>query len=198
MKKLIVVLIVMFLVCHVSLAQADSLFGNDHFTANIFINFMLFDKIDGPGDKVLSSILTSTFSLGAGYHWNIVPHIISPGIYGEGGISLLTLLLSNSDDDKNNTTVAHDAANDNYFFGFLGIRLYNQFSFAFIDIQPFFGLNLTGGFSTLSSSSVGFYDFGVLAAFKRFGMEYGCYIPLTEYGRNNTGIMHRVSFGFHI
>ena len=188
MKKLIFILILISQICFFSFAADTGSSIGDNLTANVFMNFMFFEEISDPGASILLSLLTSTFSAGIGYHFNIVPHLFSPGIYGEGGIGLLTLLLSNDNDDISTSS----------FFGFLGIRLYNQFRFGIFDIQPFFGLNMVGGFSNSSSASIGFFDFGVLAAISKFGIEYGCYIPLTENGRHYIGIMHRVSFGFHI
>ena len=188
MKKLIFILIIISQICFFSFAEDTGSSMGDNLTANVFINFMFLEYIKDPGVSILFSLITSTFSFGAGYHFNVIPHLFSPGIYGEGGIGLLTLLVSNDDAEFSNAP----------FFGFLGIRLYNQFRFGIIDIQPFFGLNFVGGFSNSAGAFVGFYDFGVLAAVSKFGIEYGCYIPLTESGRHYIGTMHRISFGFHM
>ena len=189
MKRVILVLLI-FLVIGGSLAFASNttddtdtsdipfipgIFAYDsNWTGNFFLSFFSFPGLN-PGETILSAILTSCLSIGLGYHLNIIPDILSPGIYGDVHLSWLMLLFNNDEDDYNE---------DGFSFVQLGIRVYNNMRFGMINIQPFAGL--TAMF--IGNHTIGVITLGFVLAFGNYGFEYS-YIQHTN--------IHRVSFGIH-
>jgi len=157
---------------------------NDNLTANLGVSF-LYPILGGNniGDNILASLLFTSLSAGVGYHFNILKNIIAPGIYGDMHLGFLTLLFNNE--------YAEVAETDDFVFVQTGIRLYNQFRFGYIDIQPFYGFN----FLFAGPNFLGFYKFGALFAYKKVGIEYSCHVPFHGNIEHN---LHRVAFVIHM
>jgi hypothetical protein len=170
----------------------NSSFANDesNITNNFGVSFLFpLNRNENIGNNILGSLLLSSVSGGLGYHLNIVQGIFSPGIYGDVHVSLLSLLtlFSSRDEDKENS---EDYGKRGFLFIQVGIRLYNQFKFGLFDIQPFIGLNL------LLSDELGFLKaFGVLLAYKNFGIEYSL---LFDHRNSIANSIHRIVFVYHI
>jgi hypothetical protein len=172
---------------------------NDNLTLNLLYNITVFEDIDDPGASALTSLLTSSISAGIGYHLNVIPNIFSPGIYIEGGLSIINLIfllskISENDRDTNNNKASTEYNYDKRInaFGFLGIRLYNQFRFHLIDIQPFIGFSAFAFIIDNATTGVVCIKFGVLFAYKNFCIEYGYHIPY-----NSIKPIHRIGIGLH-
>ena len=165
---------------------------DDNNDSNLSLNggiSFFFESEASTGGKILEALLFSSLTAGIGYHFNIIPHILSPGIYGDIHVSLLSLLFNNSDDEDVN-----EIRDNGFSFYQIGIRLYNQFRFGPFDIQPFFGLNLMAG----STNSTFLKAFGILIAFKNFGLEYSYQLPLLK-GRNKlVNNLHRFAILYHL
>ena len=157
---------------------------NDNFTANIGFGTMFpVDSDANVGENILGSIILSTISAGIGYHLNIVKNIFSPGIYADLHIGLLSLLYYDSDFTKEDQ--------NGFFFFQTGIRLYNQFRLRFVDIQPFFGLNLIFGFE----DGMGLFKYGILVSYKNFGIEYSYQFESFDYKGYD---INRIVFVYHM
>jgi hypothetical protein len=174
----------------------------DNVTLNILYNINVFENIKNPGKSVLTSLLTSSISAGIGYHLNIIPYVLSPGIYIEGGLSVINIIyiLSKMSDNDTEKNYNHEISKDEYSkkddgiyaYGFLGIRLYNQFGFRLIDIQPFIGFSAFLFTIDSVTTGIGCLNFGILFAYKMFCIEYGYHIPY-----NNLKPIHRIGIGLH-
>ena len=175
MKKLIIVCIMLSL-----LGGLLSASESDYLTANVLITMLIPETEAKDSDKIVLAVLTLSFSGGLGVHFPVIPGIIAPGIYGDFGVSLISLL---SNDDRP-------------FFGWIGGRLYNQFSFGPIDVQPFCGLNLTGGFHHNDSWHINMKSIGLLFAINKFCVEYS-YQSLIKRGFFESEGLHRLSVGYH-
>ena len=185
MKKIIILFILVFQLTWISYASGD---GDSNISLNGGLSFF-FESEATPGGKVLEAVLFSSLTAGIGYHFNIIPHIFSPGIYGDIHISLLSLLSGNSDDSD-----VSEIRDKGFSFFQLGIRIYNQFRFGNFDIQPFAGLNLMGG----NNNSTGLKLFGILIAYKNFGIEYSYQLPLLNGKHKLVNDLHRISFLYHL
>jgi len=179
-----VLFLLIFLLNHLSFAAEE----NDNLTANAGMStFILTDTTVGAA--ILGSILLSYFTGGIGYHFNIVHNILAPGIYGDLHIGLLSFLSNNNE----------DYYEDNSFLLYQGgLRLYNQFRFGLIDIQPFFGLNLMGSIAGDASEERGLKLWGILMAYKNFGFEYSYQVPLKGPMINKKDAMQRIAFLYHL
>jgi len=176
-------------------AQEEENYENpiiNNLTLNMLYNFFIFENINNPGESVLTSLKTSSVSLGIGYHLNFIPNILSPGLYAEVGISAISLLWLLSEMQENNEEFDYDMKISS--FGFFGIRLYNQFRINYIDIQPFIGLNIFGFIKKSETTGVGCINFGLLFAYKFFCVEYSYYIPQNSDLRP----IHRIGIGGHL
>ncbi|MDR0320186.1 MAG: hypothetical protein LBI28_01650 [Treponema sp.] len=198
MKRIVLLIILISQLHYLSFATDDNnyLFFNleENYSGNLSINLHFLTMLEeNPGVLLLGALLTSTFSVGGGWHLNIIPHFLSPGIYAECGLSLLSLLTAEGNNDGANND-AKKINEEPLFFGSIGIRLYNQFRYNIFIIQPFAGFNFTGGFSS-SDSIGGLYNaFGILLAIDEISLEYSYNIPLLN---NNMGTVHRFSLGLH-
>ena len=200
MKKLIIfVFVFVFLffsnkLCTFAL-DFDYMEGHENITGNVGLSFLFpIDANSSVGVNILGSLLLSSVSFGFGYHWNIIPHIFSPGIGGDFHISLLNLLFQNDRDDD--FYKDKEKENDFYFFQ-LGIRIYNKFWFGEFDIQPFFGLNLIlleGDCNPTGLRKV----LGILMAYEEIGLEYSYQWPLFDKMNNGNYAIHRIVFVYHM
>jgi hypothetical protein len=174
----------------------------DNMTFNLLYNFTVFEDISNPGESILTSLLTSSISVGTGYHLNVIPNILSPGIYVEGGLSAINLIYilskmsenENENNYNNKISTEDDSKYDTKIsaFGFIGIRLYNQFRFNLIDIQPFVGFSTFIFVIDSEVTGAGCFKFGILFAYNNFCIEYGYHIPY-----NKLKPIHRIGIGFH-
>jgi len=215
MKKTLFVFIILFQMCYVSFAfslfgenyysahngdTASSSFGNN-ITTNVGIGF-LFPVIDNTRENLEVNVLGSLFlfsaGCGIGGHINILRNVISPGIYADVHVSVLSLLfLFLNDIDKD----GHLGKNKDqkYYFGLwqFGIRLYNNFSFGLLDIQPFFGLNaFVAGVGDIKTN--GLKTFGILISINNYGIEYSYQLPLRDRIYITDHVIHRIVFIRHI
>jgi hypothetical protein len=201
MKKLLITFILISKICYISLALPSLLEEeHDNLTGNIGISFLHpVDKNLTGSDKFLSSFLLSSFSVGFGYHLNIVENIFSPGIYGDLHLNILPTLfllsgLIPKDDIKDIENYEKVNGTDPFVVLQTGIRIYNQFRFNLFDFQPFVGINLISG-------SIDFMVLrmcGILIAYKYFGIEYSYQQPISNHINNHNGSIHRIVFTFHI
>jgi len=122
------------------------------------------------GEKILGSVLLSSFSFGMGFQDNIVENIFSPGIYGDFHFG-------------------------DYFSQYqTGIRLYNQFRFDNLDLYPFIGLNSMYG--SFAQNLLGMY--GILVGYKRIGLEYSYQPIILNYSDLINKNMYRIIFVIRI
>jgi hypothetical protein len=190
-------LLILFIFSENIYAQEDN-----NLTINILYNITVFEDISNPSESLLTSLLTSSISAGIGYHLNVIPNIISPGIYIEGGLSIFNFFYlfartsENDNSSRNNNEIStnRDNVNDKgiYPFGFLGIRLYNQFRFHLIDIQPFIGFSAFTFIKDYATTGIGCLKLGILFAYNNFCIEYGYHIPYS-----NIKPIHRIGIGLH-
>ena len=207
MKKAFFALILLFQACCVLFAF--SLLDYDDETAsssdnNITINAgigFLFPVIENTMENLRANIGGSLlfFSAGAGIgrHFSIVENIVSPGIYADIHVSVLSLFLLLLNDTDEEGHIRRDK-NQKIYFGIwqFGIRLYNHFGFGPLDIQPFFGLNaLVAGVGNIKTS--GFKTFGILLAINQYGIEFGYQLPLRDRFRNRDNVIYRIIFIKH-
>lgn len=183
MKRLIIAFLLIFLLNYFPFAAE-----NNNLTANIGVSTFIF-KDTTVGTAILGSILFSYFTGGIGYHVNIIQNIFAPGIYGDLHLGVLSFLSNRRE----------DYYEDNSFLLYQGgIRLYNQFRFGLIDIQPFFGLNLLGSTAGKESEEKGLKLWGILAAYKNFGLEYSCQVPFKGPMNNRKNAVYRIAFLLHM
>ncbi len=182
MKRLMILVVLIFQWSYVSFASEN----NDNLTANIGLS-MLFVADAAPAERINEVILFSSLAAGLGYHFNIVPHLIAPGIYGDVHISFGSLL---QDEKKTND---FDSVKERDLFFQAGIRLYNQFRFGQFDMQPFAGINIMAG----KANPIGLKSFGILMAYKNFGLEYGYILPIADDIKNTGAAMHRFAIMYH-
>ena len=185
MKRLIIFFILVFQLTWVSYAGGD---GDSNLSLNGGLS-IFFESEASPGGKVLEAVIFSSLTAGIGYHFNLIPHIFSPGIYGDIHVSLVSLLSGNSNDSD-----VSEIRDKGFSFFQLGIRIYNQFGFGDFDIQPFAGLNLMAG----NNNSMGLKLFGILVAYKSFGIEYSYQLPLLKGKHNLVNDLHRISLLYHL
>lgn len=161
---------------------------NENVTFNVGVGFF-WETAPDTGEKVAEALLLSSLTAGAGYHINLIPNIIAPGLYADFHISFLSFLGDRKDNDE------EIFLNDSTLFFQVGLRLYNQFRFGPIDIQPFAGVNLFAA----PNDSIGLYLFGALVAINNIGIEYSYQQPLRPQKRNKlVEDMHRVCLVLHM
>jgi len=137
-----------------------------------------------PETLVSMGIALLSVSIGFGYHVDVIPNILSPGFYIEGGIDYLSFLISALIGDYIDTVP---------FFGFGGIRIYNLFRHGLVDIRPSFGVTFFGynGYGPLTST------YSLLIAISNYGLEYSYHRPLFDMDKNKLNAVHRLSFVWH-
>lgn len=183
MKRIIVLFgLLCFLSC--SLCALNNFSENDNSVLALGVGFYFpLGKDADAGANILASFLLSTFSFGFGHHFDIIPDIISPGIYADAHVSLLTIVFGREHSIQDSAFVQ------------LGIRFYNQIRLGSFDLQPFAGLHfvLSDGYSS------GAKMFGLLAFHEDFGIEYSLHSPVFDFGRNpfNDNV-HRLMFVFRL
>ena len=169
MKKVIILFFVLLL-----LVMSGNLYALGELTFNTLIQFIYFEELVNKEGIFFGSLIYTSFSIGLGYHFNFVPDILAPGIYGEAGGSFLTMFFSNES--------ARTESNKNYGYGFLilGIRLYNQFRFNSLYARPFTGLRLfheNNKNATKATRTAGCVNLGTQIIYKNFCIEYSLGIP---------------------
>ena len=139
-------------------------------------------------DTVILHPLTFTsLAVGLGGHLRIIPHICAPGLYLDMHLSLLSLLVEwlESNDDK--------TTNNNFpLYIQTGLRLYNQFSFSSVKIQPFYGLNLLGVVAEKNAAH-GYKALGMVMAYRNVGLEYSYQIPILHWFNDSAYAIHRIA-----
>jgi len=139
-----------------------------------------FGTIAGSNDKtlqvlggVLSPLVYSSLSLGVGFQYTIVPHVLAPGIYADVHFNALSwFLVGMFSDWKYNFLLLQP-----------GVRFYNQFQITKnFGIEPFYGFNfmyigipMSGADGDYKKSLVLANAGIVLKLGSSFGIEY-CYI----------------------
>jgi len=120
-----------------------------------------------PFGSTLLALAFSSISLGGGFQYTIVPHLLVPGIYTDLHFNLLSWFI----------VEAFDNWEYNYMLLQPGIRLYNQFQFTkTAGIEPFFGVNYVYiSLSDTFKKSIPLMNVGfVFKLGNMFGIEY-CY-----------------------
>jgi hypothetical protein len=174
----------------------------DNWSFNLLYNFYVFENINSPIEKFKGSLISSSISAGIGKHINVIPNILSPGIYIEGGFSVISLLdyLYHTNEYKKDNYYDNEISTEEEInhitkissFAFVGIRLYNQLSFNLVDIQPFIGFSAFALIKDSLLTGSGCLNFGILFAYDIICIEYGYHIPY-----NNIKPIHRIGIGFH-
>jgi hypothetical protein len=77
---------------------------------------------------VLLAFAFSSVSVGGGVQYTVVPHLLAPGLYLDMQFNLLSWAIMG-------------IAKREFIIFQGGIRLYNQFGFSVISLEPFFGFN---------------------------------------------------------
>jgi hypothetical protein len=133
-----------------------------------------------------------TFGFGIGYHLDIIPDLLLPGVYFDFGLGPFQLLLDMDDDPETGIAIHW------------GGRVFNQFRVADVDIEPFAGITGTYIDYTLDDKIAGYWvKFGVILACEYIGIEYAFLTPLFPPTDKNkiTHIgdlpYHRLAIGFH-
>jgi hypothetical protein len=182
MKKLFIVTVLFFLFCPSLLLASEE--KNNNWTFNlspITMNLLNFD--DKNVSKTVSTSIASSllsFSIGVGYHLNVIPYVFSPGIYVDTGLGYFALFSNTKDDEP-----THGG-------GWAGIRFFNLFKFNSFEMQPFVGLTLYG-FSEMALPTT---TYGILFAYKKIGLEYSFHRPISN--EDKIFYVHRISFFWHI
>ena len=184
-KRFILVFIFIVLLDLNHTAFAAEELGN--FTGNAGLS-IFFEADSSVAEKVLESIILSSLTLGLGGHLNVIPYILAPGIYGDAHISIASLF-DLMDEDKNSSYIREKS-----LFFQVGLRLYNQFRFGPIDIQPFAGLNLMAG----KKDTMGLKALGILVAYKNAGLEYSYQLPIKNAMDDRTNAIHRFALLYHM
>ena len=165
--------------------------GDSNVSLNVGVSTLfLANSKDGELDKAvpLHPITFSSLAVGIGGHLEIIPSLLSPGIYGDLHLSLLSMLVGWLTKDENYETKNSSVP----LFFQTGIRVYNQFSVPSISIQPFVGLNWIGVMSE-NSSAKWFKTFGILASYNKIGIEYSYQTPFFHRLNNTSRAIHRIT-----
>jgi hypothetical protein len=184
MKKWLILFFIIFLL-NVSLSAIE-LMDDDNISTNVGISLLYpVDEDWSVAENIFGSVLFSALHAGLGYHVPILRNIFMPGIYGEINLWLLPLLIQ--------YILNPDSEIEDYDFSILdfGIRAYNLFRIGLFDFQPFIGINISilHGFSTM---------YGVLLAYRNFGIEYTLLHPQTDDIYSATKSMHRIAIVYHL
>ena len=182
MKKQMCITFLFIILCNLVYSQEED---NRNWSFNISpigINLLDFDENAlSPEEEmsIFSTMLSLTF--GVGYHLNIIPNILTPGLYIDMGMGYLSIF-AGPDEEGDNTT----------FGGWAGIRLYNRFRFNLIDVEPFIGFTLYG----FSNMGVPATTFGLLVAYNYLGVEYSFHHPINN--SDKIYYVHRITFLIHL
>jgi hypothetical protein len=108
----------------------------------------------------------SSFTVGGGLNYTIVPHVLAPGIYFDLSFNLLSW------------SIAITLADTNLIMFQGGARIFNEFAFTSVSFEPFFGVNFLhlnmGGLSESTfSQTITLLAAGLIINFGRFSIEYG-------------------------
>jgi hypothetical protein len=146
MRK-IFILIMVLLLSLTSIYAQDSI-GN--FTADVFLRSSAIPNEDSPDE----GYLIFSVGLGVGYYFNIIPSIISPGVYCSWALDPLGFLTN-----TNRESIGME----------LDFRIFNLFRIGYFDIEPFYGA--IGAFN--HPIGEGFLQTaGCILTFKNMGIEY--------------------------
>ena len=159
MKRFIIVFLMIAVITGLSFGQEDNL------TANYGFSFFWESESNNKGGEALVS---SSLMFGIGYHVNLIPYILSPGIYGDLHLSFVTFIVWCAQMAADIEPLAEPLLFQ------AGIRFYNQFKFGPVVLQPFIGLS----YFKVVDKSIGLKTFGALAAFGKYGVEYSYQVPL--------------------
>ena len=195
MKQELFIIILILLFSNPLFSSEESEYLNsDNITLNFGIGFLYpLNNKTSPGLNVLASVVYCSGASGIGKYFPIIPGILMPGIYGDIHFSLISILLAqgggsikveNNDDTKNSLPFIFQG----------GICLFNNFRFGSFDIQPSIGFNAILG---LLTSGI-FTKYGILAAYKNFGLEYSYQLPLTKSIKSDIPYLHRLVFMYHV
>jgi hypothetical protein len=124
----------------------------------------------------------SSLSVGGGVEWNIVPHVLAPGIYMDMNFNLFSWAIMNIFEQK-------------LVMFQLGLRAYNQFSISSFGLEPFFG----GNFVYLKFNDLTLPIFLLQAGFiinlGKFSFEYGYHFSPAKYEDIKLPGLSRITFG---
>lgn len=188
MKKLLILLVIISLSFSSLYSQQEQ--NNNRSWVMDFSPLCLVshDYIEGtvlPETLVSMGFALLSVSVGFGYHVEIIPNILTPGFYIEGGMDYLSFFINAIIGDYYSTVA---------IFGFGGARIYNLFRFGILDIRPSYGITFFGynGYGPLTST------YSLLVALGNYGLEYSYHRPLFEKDREKLNSVHRLSFLWHL
>ena len=190
MKCLIISIVLLSLIgCF--LFASDETESSLNTSINAGISTLFLAKPESLEDSIpLHPLTFSSFLIGFGGQLRIIPHVLSPGLYGDIHISLLSMLITWLTDNAANKTDTND-----FLFFQTGIRLYNQFTFNPVYIQPFFGLNLLGVLAEKSAANW-YKAFGILIGYNKIGIEYSYQMPILHHINDPDRAIHRIAVVF--
>ena len=178
MKRFIFILIILSLSFSAVYGFQENLWQGGSNLGNNFIDLSpfgigFFRNTDNSSEFILC------VSAGAGGHFNIIPNLLSPGLYFDIGIDLFSFLLNMLIDENNDDSVVS--------FGWTGVRVYNLFRFNLFRIQPFYGVTLVANNNRMHGS----HSLGAIISYSSYGIEYNFLLPFNTERLNP---VHRISF----
>jgi hypothetical protein len=137
-----------------------------------------------PFGRLIMAFALSSISLGGGVQYTIIPHILAPGVYADLHFNVLSWFF----------VWAFTNGESNFMILQSGIRLYNQFKFSAISIEPFFGFNL--GYISLDDikAPIPLMAAGFVFNIGGFGIEYSYNLATAAIEDLDKFIIHRITF----
>ena len=131
----------------------------------------------------LVTFALSSFTVGGGLHYTVIPHLLAPGFYADVHFNVLSwglvYLFS-----QNHLVLLQG-----------GLRIYNQFKFGKFSLEPFFGGNfvLVGINDILAP--IPLLATGLIFNINSFGIEYGYHFYPSKNERDKRPLLsiHRIS-----
>ncbi|MCL2801408.1 MAG: hypothetical protein FWD28_06600 [Treponema sp.] len=180
-KKLVLIILLVVLIQSAYSQNYNYNNDNDPFLSLFSIRVMIPD-LESP--KVMTF-----FNIGIGYHFYVVPNLLSFGFYGEVGLGtdwFAEFAVHNN--TNNNGSSSTKELNAQFGFNF-GFRIYGLLELGIIKLNPFAGYNLVVGQpDSRSPTTMHNPVVGASAIFSIIGIEFCYYLPI--FSPNNQKFYH--------
>ena len=125
----------------------------------------------------------SSFAVGGGLHYTVIPHLLAPGFYVDVHFNVLSWSL------------VYLFSQNHLVFLQGGIRFYNQFKFGKFSLEPFFGGNFVLAGINDILVPVPLLATGLIFNINTFGIEYGYNFYPSKDARDKLPLLsiHRIS-----